>query len=173
MYRGSAVPCLVMKCVCSAYGVRGLEAICGSAWRNALQMKAVQSGFWTGLSPGTEVPRPWDSDKEPCSMQDCDAEGKACCGSTPPCSSSNATCLGRSYAAQAKATNTSTLVIHGSCQEAECPPFLQIGCLPRACKCSRPLAHCASIRLVILEAHLLLQTFKHRCLACNERICAV
>ena len=53
------------------------------------------------------------------------------------------------------------------------PPFPQSGCLPRACKCSMPLAHCASIRLVILEAHLLLQTFKHRCLACNECICAV
>ena len=83
--------------------------------------KAVQSGFWTGLSPGTEVPRPWDSDKEPCSMQDCGAEGKACCGSTPPCSSSNATCLGRSYAAQAKATNTSTLVYMAAAKKQNAP----------------------------------------------------
>ena len=54
-------------------------------------------------------------------MQDCDAEGKACCGSTPPCSSSNATCLGRSYAAQAKATNTSTLVYMAAAKKQNAP----------------------------------------------------
>ena len=63
----------------------------------------------------------WDSDKELCSMQDCSAEGKACCGSTPPCSSSNATCLGRNYAAQAKATNTSTLVYMAAAKQQSVP----------------------------------------------------
>ena len=80
------------------------------AWRNALQMKAMQLKFCTNLCARREVMLLWDSDKELCSMQDCSAEGKAYRGSTPPCSSSNATCLGRNYAAQAKATNTSTSV---------------------------------------------------------------
>ena len=83
--------------------------------------KAVKSGVWTDLCPGMEVPLSWDSDKELCSMQDCGAEGKACCGSTPPCFSSNATCLDRDYAAQAKATNTSTLVYMAAAKKRSVP----------------------------------------------------
>ena len=84
-------------------------------------MKAMQWKFCTKRCARREVTLLWDSDKELCSMQDCGAEGKACCGSTPPCSSSNATCLGRNYAAQAKATNTSTLVYMAAAKKQSAP----------------------------------------------------
>ena len=70
----------------------------------------MQSGFWTTLCAGKKVTLPWVGDKQLCFVQDCGAEGRACCGSAPPCLNSNATCLGRDFAAQAELTNTSTLV---------------------------------------------------------------
>ena len=57
-------------------------------------------------------------------------------------------------------------------QSVPFPPGVQIGCLPRACECSMPLAHHPSIHFIICEAYLLLQTLKHCRLACNECICA-
>ena len=78
-------------------------------------------GYWTNLCARTEVTLPWDSDKELCIMHDCGAEGKACCGSTPSCSGSNARCLGRDSAAQAKLTNTSTLLYMAAAKKQSAP----------------------------------------------------